>query len=181
MPDPLTENRGNEKILGESLSDSESFDEIQRIERAGRIIVIVNVDRDALASAAFRLKHDLGKAVRWNAPVVRETSPDDLRHRLKQDLLEARVDREGRTRSAVEIFDAWLSAQGALFQSDPELGAQLARISAAVDVLRSRLSRLSELPWDELVALDDASLVISEESRALWRDAMSGPAEGVEP
>ena len=47
---------------------------------AGRIIASVN--REPMTSAAFRLKHDLGKAVRWNAPVRRETSPDDLRRRL---------------------------------------------------------------------------------------------------
>lgn len=143
--------------------------------------MIVNVDRDALASAAFRLKHDLGKAVRWNAPIWRETSPDELRRRLGRDLLETRVGPDGVTRSAVQIFDAWLSAEGVRFRSDPELGARVARISAAVDVLRSRLSRLSELPWDELVALDDSSVVISEEARALWRETMSSSATGAEP
>ena len=132
---------------------------------AGRIIV--SVDREPIASAAFRLKHDLGKAVRWNAPARRETSPDDLRRRLMRDLIETRVGADGRVRSAVEIFDAWLSAEGSAFAS------RIGRLSSAVDILRPRLSRLNELSWDELVALDEATLVISEESRALWREAIS--------
>jgi hypothetical protein len=181
MPETLAENRGNAKVFGGLISDSKNSDEIQRIERARRIIVIVNIDRDALASAAFRLKHDLGKAVRWNAPIWRETSADELRRRLGRDLLQTRVSLEGGTRSAVQIFDDWLSAEGALFRSDPELEARVARISAAIDVLRSRVSRLPELPWDELVALDDASVVISEEARALWRETMSSSATGAEP
>jgi hypothetical protein len=136
------------------------------------------VDSAPIISAAFRLKHDLGKAVRWNAPFRREASADVLRRRLAKDLLETRVDGEGRVRSAVDIFDAWLSVESDLFQSDPESAARIARMSAAVEVLRPRLSRLADLEWDDLVALDDASIVLAEEARSLWRDwAAESPRE----
>lgn len=129
-------------------------------------------DHERLASAAFRLKHDLGKAVRWSAPGSRETDPEELRARLGRDLLATRVGPSG-SRSAVEIFDAWMSADGGLFLTRPADAPRLARISSAIDVLRERLPRLSELGFEELSLLDDAALVLQEESRALWRDVAS--------
>jgi hypothetical protein len=64
------------------------------------------VDRERLSSAAYRLKHDFGKAVRWNAS-------------------------------------------------------------------RAPLARLSDLGRDELVALDEATLVLQDETRALWQDVIA--------
>ena len=125
-------------------------------------------DPEDLRAAAFRLKHDLGKAVRWNAPSVREADPEKLRNRLGRDLLETRVGPDGRARSAVEVYEAWLSREGALFTA-----SRLSAMSAAIDAIRRRLPRLADLGWDELVALDDASLRIHEEARALWRDAVA--------
>ena len=60
----------------------------------------VTSDPADLRAAAFRLKHDLGKAVRWNAPAVREADTETLRRRLGRDLLETRVGTDGRPRSA---------------------------------------------------------------------------------
>ncbi|HSD71322.1 MAG TPA: hypothetical protein VLE54_00945, partial [Thermoanaerobaculia bacterium] len=65
------------------------------------------VDPDELRAAAFRLKHDLGKAIRWNAPAAREKDPEALRRRLAKDLLETRVGTDGRARTAVQIFEGW--------------------------------------------------------------------------
>ena len=42
-------------------------------------------------TAAFRLKHDVGKALRWSAPEERETDAVALRARLAADLYEARA------------------------------------------------------------------------------------------
>jgi hypothetical protein len=129
-----------------------------------------------LRAAAFRLKHDLGKAVRWNAPSVREADPEELRRRLGRDLLETRVGPDGRTRSAVEVYEAWLSREGTFFTP-----SRLSAMSEAIDAIRRRLPRLAELGWIDLVALDDASLRIQEEARALWRDAVaSDPDESEE-
>jgi hypothetical protein len=129
-----------------------------------------------LKAAAFRLKHDLGKAVRWNAPAVREKDPEALRVRLAKDLLETRVGADGRARSAVQIFEGWMSEEGKLFRAAPDSAARLARMSAAIEAIRARLPRLRDLGWNELVALDDASLRLQEETRALWQETAS-PAE----
>lgn len=136
----------------------------------------VTSDPDALPTAAFRLKHDLGKAIRWNAPAARETDAEALRRRLRRDLAETRVGPDGRPRSAVEIYEAWLSQDGALFTP-----ARLSRISEAIERIRRRLPRLSELDWDDLVALDETSLRLQEEVRALWLESVTPPSEEAGP
>jgi hypothetical protein len=135
----------------------------------------VTPDPADLRAAAFRLKHDLGKAVRWNAPSRREKDAESLRRRLHRDLLETRVGPDGRARSAVEVYETWLEREGALFTL-----ARLSAMSEAIDAIRRRLPRLPELGWNDLVALDDASLRIQEEARALWREAVASDADGSE-
>jgi len=135
----------------------------------------VTPDPADLRAAAFRLKHDLGKAVRWNAPSRREKDPESLRRRLHRDLLETRVGRDGRARSAIEVYETWLEREEALFTV-----ARLSAMSEAIDAIRRRLPRLAQLGWKELVALDEASLRIQEEARALWRDAVASDPDGSE-
>jgi len=130
-------------------------------------------DSDELLSAAFRLKHDLGKAVRWNAPARRERGAEPLRRRLARDLVETRTGPDGRTRSAVEVFDAWMAGDGALFHADPDGSSRIARMAAAVEKIRRLVPRLAELGRDDLVALDQASLDLAEETRALWRERVA--------
>lgn len=133
----------------------------------------MSADREDAKAAAFRLKHDLGKAVRWNAPAVREKDAGALRRRLAKDLVETRVGADGRTRNAVEIFEAWMSADSGLFESAPDAASRLARMSAAIEAIRRRLPHLAELGWDDLVVLDDASRLLQEETRALWQETAS--------
>ena len=136
----------------------------------------VTPDPADLRAATFRLKHDLGKAVRWNAPSRREKDPEVLRRRLGRDLLETRVGADGRPRSAVEVYEAWLARDGTLFGP-----SRLSAMFEAIDAIRRRLPRLADLGWNELAALDDASLRLQEEARALWRDAVaSDPDESEE-
>lgn len=145
-----------------------SFREFREVADNGS----VTSDPADLRAAAFRLKHDLGKAVRWNAPAVREADTETLRRRLGRDLLETRVGTDGRPRSAVEVYEAWLAREGTLFAA-----ARLSAMSKAIDAIRRRLPRLAELGRNELVALDDAALRIQEESRALWREAVAADPE----
>jgi hypothetical protein len=133
----------------------------------------VAADSDQLLSAAFRRKHDLGKAVRWTAPVRRERSAESLRRRLARDLLETRTGPDGRTRSAVEVFDAWMAGDGALFRADPDSSARISRMAAAAEEIRRLVPRLAELGPDDLAVLDEASLVLAEEARSLWRDRVA--------
>ena len=133
--------------------------------------------RQRLASAAFRLKHDVGKAVRWSAPAVREDDPEALRRRLEADLQRARVGSEG-ARSALQVFDSWMSEDGPLFLSDPGWTLRIARMSEAIERIRARLPHLSTLDPQGLDVLDGATLVLAEESGALWRDVVSVTSEG---
>lgn len=130
------------------------------------------MNREELVSAAFRLKHDLGKAVRWNAPASRESDPEALRRRLEWDLAGTRAGAGGDA-SAVAVFDAWQERDGSMFQGLARYAQRLDRVREAVDVVRTLLPLLPELAWDDLVALDDASRRIQEETQDLWRDVVS--------
>lgn len=129
-------------------------------------------DRERRLSAVFRLKHDLGKAVRWSAPARRERDPEALRRRLESDLTRTRT-AGGRPQGAVELFDAWRSEEADAFRDEPSWAERIERIAGAVQVLRSFLPRLAELEPAELVRLDEASSRIAEETRALWRDVVA--------
>lgn len=133
------------------------------------------MDRELLASAAFRLKHDLGKAVRWNAPASRESDPETLRRRLAWDLAGTRTGAGGDA-SAVAVFDAWQEGDGSFFRGLARYAQCLDRVREAVDVVRTLLPGLSDLAWDDLVALDEASRRIQEETQNLWRDVVSTAA-----
>jgi hypothetical protein len=130
-------------------------------------------DPEAVKAAAFRLKHDFGKAIRWNAPAVRESDPEALRRRLGRDLLETRVGPDGRARTAAEVYEAWLAREGALFSTERGPSARLLRMSEAIETIRRRLPRLDALEWEELVALDEGSLFLQQETRALWLEAVA--------
>jgi hypothetical protein len=134
-------------------------------------------DRERLASAAFRLKHDIGKAVRWSAPAVREGNPEALRRRLEVDLGRSRVGSEG-ARSAVELFDAWIAEDGPLFLLEPVWMLRITRMSEAIERIRARLPHLGLLDREGLDVLDEATVVLAEESRALWREVVSATSEG---
>lgn len=133
------------------------------------------MDRELLVSAAFRLKHDLGKAVRWNAPALRESDSEALRRRLEWDLAGTRIGAGGDA-SAVAVFDAWQAGDGSIFRGLARYAQRLDRVRQAVNVVRTLLPRLSELAWDDLVALDEASRRIQEETQNLWRDVVSTAA-----
>ena len=136
-----------------------------------------DVDPQRLVTAALRLKHDLGKAVRWNAPAEREGDPEVLRRRLERDLLRTRTGGD-RDESAVSVFDSWMAEEGPLFRGLARYEQRLNRVREAIEAIRALLPRLPELGSDELVALDEASLRLHEESRGLWRDVLSTDSVG---
>src|SRR5664279_4811295 len=83
-------------------------------------------------TAAFRLKHDVGKAVRWSAPEEREQDIEELRGRLRRDLL-SRANGGGAREDVLKIFFEWKREEGPLFSAgDPDLQA-LDRAMAAVE------------------------------------------------
>jgi len=131
-------------------------------------------------SAAFRLKHDVGKALRWSAPEERETNPDELRARLVADLLpRTRGGRAGR--DVLEGFFEWKREEGPLFPADDPDLRTLADAMAVVARLTSRLlpfkesssspseSKISPLSESSLLSLDDACLEASRACTAFYR------------
>src|SRR5271169_5373407 len=126
-------------------------------------------------SAAFRLKHDVGKALRWSAPEERETNPDELRARLVADLLpRTRGGRAGR--DVLESFFEWKRDEGPLFPADDPDLRTLADAMAVVARLTSRLlpfkesssspsspseSKIPPLSESSLLSLDEACVEAS--------------------
>jgi hypothetical protein len=131
-------------------------------------------------TAAFRLKHDVGKAVRWSAPETRETDPGALRARLSADLLRRPSDGSA-TRDVLENFFEWKREEGHMFDAgDADLQA-VERAVAEVRRLAPRLLALEESsssspssssslpPPSSLVALDDACVEVARACTAFYR------------
>ena len=158
-------------------------------------------------TAAFRLKHDVGKALRWSAPDEREADAGALRARLANDLL-PRTRGGGAERDVVETFFEWKREEGPQFRpSDSDLEAitsAMDRIAASRDVLLSGAEPLPAAPpspsstskkslflshsFSSLVALDEACLEASRRCTAFYRRVaveegheIVRPASGIHP
>jgi hypothetical protein len=151
-------------------------------------------------TAAFRLKHDIGKAVRWSAPDEREKDAEELRARLIADLL-PRARGGGASRDVLESFFEWKKEEGPLFASgDPDLEA-VERAMAVVGRLAPRLasglfpfkepsslsslsseSKYSPLSESSLFSLDDACLEAARACTAFYRRvALDDGSETIRP
>src|SRR5512141_2676610 len=119
-------------------------------------------------TAAFRLKHDVGKALRWSAPEERETDPVALRTRLAADLLPPASGGAAR-RDVLEEFFEWKREEGHMFDAgDPDLEA-VERAMAEVRRLAPRLLALEEISLSSLVSLDSACQEASRACTAFYR------------
>lgn len=111
-----------------------------------------DLSRERVRSAALRLKHDLGKGVRFRAPAEPEADDALLRERLERDLLATRDTPEGRL-SAPEVFARWRREEEPAL-AEAGAGAELAEIAAAVGEMEPLLARLGSLDREELLRLD---------------------------
>lgn len=122
-------------------------------------------------TAAFRLKHDVGKALRWSAPEERETDPAALRARLALDLLPRATD-AGAKRDVLKNFFEWKREEGHMFDvADADLQA-LEDAMATVARLAPRLLSLEESTassFSSLQSLDSACLEASRACTAFYR------------
>ena len=116
-------------------------------------------------SAAFRLKHDVGKALRWSAPEEREKDVDALRARLVADLL-PRTRGGGAGRDVLESFLEWKREEGPLFPADDP---DLRTLTDAMAVVARLVSRLPSLDDSSLLSLDEACVQASRTCTALYR------------
>ncbi|HEY3351045.1 MAG TPA: hypothetical protein VGM13_14800 [Thermoanaerobaculia bacterium] len=118
-------------------------------------------------TAAFRLKHDVGKALRWSAPEEHETDPAALRARLAADLLPPASGGDAQ-RDVVKNFFEWKKEEGHMFDADdPDLatvGRAVDRIAAARPMLLTLEESLSSLQ-----SLDDACAEASRACTAFYR------------
>jgi hypothetical protein len=128
-------------------------------------------------SAAFRLKHDVGKALRWSAPDVRETDSEALRIRLASDLLPS-GDGAAR-RNVLQNFFEWKKEESELFDlHDPDLAALAAVVSAVARALPGLLS----FEESQLIALDESCLEASRRATSFYRRvALEDGSETVRP
>ena len=121
-------------------------------------------------TAAFRLKHDVGKALRWSAPEERETDLAALRARLAADLLPL-TSGGNASRDVLESFFEWKKEEGHMFDAgDPDLATisrAVDRIAAARPLLLSLEESSSSLPT--LHSLDSACLEASRACTAFYR------------
>ncbi len=132
-------------------------------------------------TAAFRLKHDVGKALRWSAPEERETDAAALRARLAADLLK-HSSGGSPNGDVLQSFFEWKREEGSMFSSDdPDLRAVEDAI-AVVARFAPRLLSFEESPSSSsspsssltpslasLIALDDACLEASRACTAFYR------------
>jgi hypothetical protein len=119
-------------------------------------------------TAAFRLKHDVGKALRWSAPEERETDSAALRARLAADLLPRATDAEAK-RDVLKSFFEWKREEGPMFDpDDPDLQAVEAAM-AIVGRLAPDLLSLKEISFSSLQSLDAACLEASRACTAFYR------------
>ena len=120
--------------------------------------------------AADRLRHDLGKAIRLSAPDTLEAGIEELRTRLRADVLETRRGAAGSC-GAVELFAAWRRETTAIFPAGGDLGARVGAIAALVGEIGELASRLDALDRRELERLDLLTRDVARECRALAETA----------
>ncbi len=120
-------------------------------------------------SAAFRLKHDVGKALRWSAPEAQETNAEELCARLTRDLLSS-ASGGGASRDVLESFLEWKREEGPIFASDDPDLETVERAMAAVSRLVPSLLTFKESESKSfLLSLDEACLEASRACTAFYR------------
>jgi len=123
------------------------------------------------AEAAGRLRHDLGKYIRFSAAETLEADTTVLRERLRADVLATRRTASA-TQSAAEVFDHWRREAGAHFASGPP-AETLARLCGTMDELRRLSAEIDALDRPGLERLDALTRDVARECRALYLEAKS--------
>jgi hypothetical protein len=126
--------------------------------------------RSGAAEAAARLRHDLAKYIRFSAPAAIEPETDALRERLRADVLTTRRAASGAA-PAADVFDEWRRAEQAHFAPGAALAVRVAAIARAIDEIRALAARIEALGRPELERLDLLTRNVSEDCRALEREA----------
>ena len=115
------------------------------------------------ARAAARLRHDLGRYIRFWAPETVEADTEALRARLTRDVLSTRSGPSGAI-PAADVFDAWLAEEGRHFGDG---SAALGDVRRGIEAVRGLAARLPELGRAELEELDRLTRSIADGCRRL--------------
>jgi hypothetical protein len=115
--------------------------------------------------AADALRHDLGKAIRFSAPEVIESSDETLRERLRDDVLRTRRGASS-THSAAEVFVEWRRHEEGRLPAGRPL--EIVRtLSSLIEEIRRLAGDLDHLDRPGLVRLDGLTLRVADECRGL--------------
>jgi uncharacterized protein YicC (UPF0701 family) len=114
--------------------------------------------------AAERLRHDLGKPIRFSAPEDPEAETEALRARLHADVAATRRGPSG-SQSAAEVFDAWRREEGRHFAG--ALATRVDGIARAIEEIRGLGEGIAALSRAELERLDALTRQVASECKAL--------------
>lgn len=122
------------------------------------------------ARAAARLRHDLGKYIRFSAPEMIEADAEALRERLRADVLATRRSAAA-THSAAEVFEQWRREEAGHFPAHGAAADTLSRLTGAMDEVRRLSGRIDSLDRSGLERLDALTLAVAGECRTLCIEA----------
>ena len=123
-----------------------------------------------MADAAARLRHDLGKYIRFSAPETIEADTAALRERLRADVLATRRSASA-AHSAAEVFEQWRREEAGHFPANGAVAATLARLARAIEDIRRLSGEIDSLDRPGLERLDALTLVVAGECRTLAIEA----------
>ena len=124
-----------------------------------------------MAEAAGRLRHDLGKYIRFSAAETLEADTAVLRERLRADVVATRRTASA-THSASDVFEQWRREEAGHF-TNGALAETLARLSRTMDELRRLSAGIDSLDRPGLERLDALTRDVARECRALFLEAKS--------
>lgn len=116
------------------------------------------------AEAAARLRHDLGKYIRFSAPETPEPSIEALRERLRADVLSTRRSASD-TSAAADVFEEWRREEEANLPASGPLSTYVAKIGRAIEEIRALAARLDTLGRPELEKLDRLTRAVADDCR----------------
>jgi hypothetical protein len=122
------------------------------------------------AAAAARLRHDLGKYIRFSAPETIEADTAVLRERLRADVLATRRSALA-THSAVEVFDQWRHEEAGHLPATAAAADTLERLASAMEDIRRLSSQIDALDRPGLERLDALTRVVVDACRSLLIEA----------
>ena len=122
------------------------------------------------AQAAARLRHDLGRYIRFSAPETIEVDTAALRERLRADVVTTHRATAG-SLSAAQVFERWRSEEAAHLPAEGAVAETIERLGRTIEEIRWLCAEIDSLDRPGLERLDALTLTVSKECRALARAA----------